>query len=180
MKVYGRNAGTEQEFYAYCSSSSTPIPVFRSSRTSSCLYSPTATLGKSKPSETGRLQACTDSRATPRRPNIPIIVRNSVYDRPYQFPRPSYSTSTTYSDTKYTTGNRIVEREVAMPLSEFQTGKQLVALVLHAVVGTYIPHTVVVEACLIAGVAHWDAHDKAGIMHCDVSGGNILIPPRST
>ncbi|KAI0641665.1 hypothetical protein C8Q79DRAFT_285489 [Trametes meyenii] len=55
---------------------------------------------------------------------------------------------------------RIVEREVAMPLSEFQTGRQLVSVVLDCI------------------VAHWEAHKEANIMHRDVSGGNVLIYPK--
>ncbi|KAI0363442.1 hypothetical protein BV20DRAFT_144055 [Pilatotrama ljubarskyi] len=55
---------------------------------------------------------------------------------------------------------RIVVEEVAMPLSEFQCGRQLIQVVLD---------------CLIA---HWDATTKAQILHRDVSGGNVLILPR--
>ncbi|KAI0648523.1 hypothetical protein C8Q79DRAFT_877064, partial [Trametes meyenii] len=73
---------------------------------------------------------------------------------------------------------RIVEREVAMPLSEFQHGKQLVSIVLDAIVGMYAPFTNILNTFLMDYVAHWDAHDNAGIMHRDVSGGNVLIYPR--
>ncbi|KAI0648553.1 hypothetical protein C8Q79DRAFT_1067554 [Trametes meyenii] len=72
----------------------------------------------------------------------------------------------------------IVEREVAMPLSEFQHGKQLVSIVLDAIVGMYAPFTDTLNSFLMDYVAHWDAHDNAGIMHRDVSGGNVLIYPR--
>ncbi|KAI0357286.1 hypothetical protein OH77DRAFT_1451608 [Trametes cingulata] len=55
---------------------------------------------------------------------------------------------------------RIVVQEVAMPLSEFQCGSQLVQVVLDCV------------------AAHWDATTKARILHRDVSGGNLLILPK--
>ncbi|KAI0641639.1 hypothetical protein C8Q79DRAFT_1014077 [Trametes meyenii] len=55
---------------------------------------------------------------------------------------------------------RIVEQEVAMPLSEFRCGRQLVSLIINCV------------------SAHWEAKEKAGILHRDVSGGNVLILPR--
>ncbi|KAI0364874.1 hypothetical protein BV20DRAFT_982916 [Pilatotrama ljubarskyi] len=57
---------------------------------------------------------------------------------------------------------RIVVEEVAMPLSEIQCGRQLVQVVFD---------------CLLA---HWDATEKAQLLHRDVSGGNVLILPRLT
>ncbi|KAI0641693.1 hypothetical protein C8Q79DRAFT_287183 [Trametes meyenii] len=54
---------------------------------------------------------------------------------------------------------RLVVEEVAMPLTKFQNGRQLVSIILDCV------------------VAHQDAF-KAGIVHRDVSGGNILIYPK--
>ncbi|KAI0631747.1 hypothetical protein C8Q77DRAFT_1159493 [Trametes polyzona] len=57
---------------------------------------------------------------------------------------------------------RLVVDEVAKPLSDFQSGYQLVTIVLD---------------CMIA---HEDAINKAQILHRDVSGGNILIYPRTT
>ncbi|KAI0359376.1 hypothetical protein OH77DRAFT_1517852 [Trametes cingulata] len=55
---------------------------------------------------------------------------------------------------------RVVVEEVAMPLSEFQCGRQLVQAVLDCIMG------------------HWDATTKAQILHRDVSGGNVLILPK--
>ncbi|KAI0641668.1 hypothetical protein C8Q79DRAFT_918903 [Trametes meyenii] len=55
---------------------------------------------------------------------------------------------------------RIVEQEVAMPLSEFRSGRQLVRLVLDCV------------------IAHQEATEKAKLLHRDVSGGNVLILPK--
>ncbi|KAI0631765.1 hypothetical protein C8Q77DRAFT_158474 [Trametes polyzona] len=57
---------------------------------------------------------------------------------------------------------RLIVEEVAMPLREFQSGYQLVTIVLD---------------CMIA---HEDAINKAQILHRDISGGNILIYPRTT
>ncbi|CDO76863.1 hypothetical protein BN946_scf184402.g4 [Trametes cinnabarina] len=54
---------------------------------------------------------------------------------------------------------RIVVREVALPLSEFTTGQNLVSIIVDAL------------------QAHRAAFEKAAIMHRDVSGGNILIYP---
>ncbi|KAI0667547.1 hypothetical protein C8Q78DRAFT_1105481, partial [Trametes maxima] len=54
---------------------------------------------------------------------------------------------------------RLVVEEVAMPLTGFQNGRQLVSIILDCV------------------IAHQDAF-KAGIVHRDVSGGNILIYPK--
>ncbi|KAI0806731.1 hypothetical protein C8Q74DRAFT_1189652 [Fomes fomentarius] len=53
---------------------------------------------------------------------------------------------------------RLVEKEVALPLKEFRCGRQLLT---------------VVRDCMIA---HWKA-TEVGILHRDVSGGNILILP---
>ncbi|KAI8976342.1 hypothetical protein BD414DRAFT_539335 [Trametes punicea] len=55
---------------------------------------------------------------------------------------------------------RIVVREVALPLSEFQNGRQLVWIILDCV------------------RAHKDAMLKANHIHRDVSSGNVLIYPR--
>ncbi|KAI0631773.1 hypothetical protein C8Q77DRAFT_1159518 [Trametes polyzona] len=55
---------------------------------------------------------------------------------------------------------RLVVDEVAMPLKDFQSGSQLVSIIRDAV------------------IAHGEALRKAGVMHCDVSGGNILIYPQ--
>ncbi|KAI0631772.1 hypothetical protein C8Q77DRAFT_1128759 [Trametes polyzona] len=55
---------------------------------------------------------------------------------------------------------RLVVDEVAMPLKEFQSAWQLVAVILDCI------------------VAHETALEQAGLMHRDVSGGNILIYPR--
>ncbi|KAI0631769.1 hypothetical protein C8Q77DRAFT_1272678 [Trametes polyzona] len=54
---------------------------------------------------------------------------------------------------------RIVVEEVALPLKEFTSGRQLVSLITDCV------------------VAHLDAMTVAKIIHRDVSGGNILIYP---
>ncbi|OSD02308.1 hypothetical protein PYCCODRAFT_1459218 [Trametes coccinea BRFM310] len=54
---------------------------------------------------------------------------------------------------------RIVVEEVSLPLSQFSCGQQLVLTIIH---------------CL---KAHQGAFEKSGIMHRDVSGGNILIHP---
>ncbi|KAI0641681.1 hypothetical protein C8Q79DRAFT_286174 [Trametes meyenii] len=55
---------------------------------------------------------------------------------------------------------RLVQKEVAMPLSEFRDGRQLVAIILDCV------------------LTHQDAVVKAKILHCDISEGNILIYPK--
>ncbi|KAI0641684.1 hypothetical protein C8Q79DRAFT_1014110 [Trametes meyenii] len=55
---------------------------------------------------------------------------------------------------------RIVVNEVAMPLSEFQYGRQLISIVMDCV------------------RAHWKATADAQIIHRDISGGNILIYPK--
>ncbi|KAI0707486.1 hypothetical protein C8T65DRAFT_781158 [Cerioporus squamosus] len=55
---------------------------------------------------------------------------------------------------------RLVEEEVALPLSEFQNGKQLIY---------------VVRDCVLA---HQQAYKKAKLLHRDISSGNILIYPR--
>ncbi|CDO76136.1 hypothetical protein BN946_scf184332.g6 [Trametes cinnabarina] len=54
---------------------------------------------------------------------------------------------------------RIVVNEVALPLSEFSTGRKLVSVIIDCV------------------EAHRDAVQRAKIMHRDISGGNILIYP---
>ncbi|KAI0631755.1 hypothetical protein C8Q77DRAFT_1177749 [Trametes polyzona] len=55
---------------------------------------------------------------------------------------------------------RIVVEEVAMPLTKFTSGHQLLTIILDCI------------------IAHKDAVEKAKIMHRDISGGNILIYPR--
>ncbi|TFK79242.1 hypothetical protein K466DRAFT_668174 [Polyporus arcularius HHB13444] len=55
---------------------------------------------------------------------------------------------------------RLVVEEVALPLSDFQFGRQLVSIVRDCV------------------VAHYQAYDKLSLLHRDVSGGNVLIYPR--
>ncbi|KAI0631771.1 hypothetical protein C8Q77DRAFT_158845 [Trametes polyzona] len=55
---------------------------------------------------------------------------------------------------------RLVVDEVAMPLKDFQSGSQLVSIIRDCV------------------IAHGEALTKAGVMHRDVSGGNILIYPQ--
>ncbi|RDX51432.1 hypothetical protein OH76DRAFT_1401290 [Lentinus brumalis] len=55
---------------------------------------------------------------------------------------------------------RLVEEEVALPLDEFQSGKQLIQ---------------VVRDCVLA---HYHATMKAKLVHRDISSGNILIFPR--
>ncbi|KAI0808281.1 hypothetical protein C8Q74DRAFT_1344080 [Fomes fomentarius] len=53
---------------------------------------------------------------------------------------------------------RLVEKEVALPLTEFKCGRQLLKIVRDSM------------------IAHWKA-TEVGILHRDVSGGNILILP---
>ncbi|EIW52973.1 uncharacterized protein TRAVEDRAFT_135109, partial [Trametes versicolor FP-101664 SS1] len=55
---------------------------------------------------------------------------------------------------------RLVVKEVALPLREFQSSCQLVSIILDTV------------------VAHQEAVEKADIIHRDISGGNILIFPK--
>ncbi|RDX46913.1 hypothetical protein OH76DRAFT_1385925 [Lentinus brumalis] len=55
---------------------------------------------------------------------------------------------------------RLVVEEVALALSEFQYGRQLVT---------------VVKDCVIA---HYNAYQKLLLLHRDISGGNVLIYPR--
>ncbi|KAI0689366.1 hypothetical protein C8T65DRAFT_700277 [Cerioporus squamosus] len=55
---------------------------------------------------------------------------------------------------------RLVVEEVALPLSEFQFGRQLVSIVRDCV------------------IAHYQAYDKLSLLHGDISGGNVLIYPR--
>ncbi|KAI0689367.1 hypothetical protein C8T65DRAFT_673012 [Cerioporus squamosus] len=55
---------------------------------------------------------------------------------------------------------RLVVEEVALPLSEFQFGRQLVS---------------VVKDCV---VAHYHAYENLLILHRDISSGNVLIYPR--
>ncbi|KAI0631766.1 hypothetical protein C8Q77DRAFT_1074732 [Trametes polyzona] len=57
---------------------------------------------------------------------------------------------------------RIVVEEVALPLKEFKSGRQLVSLIVDCV------------------VAHMDATEKSKVIHRDVSGGNILVLPHIT
>ncbi|KAI0808256.1 hypothetical protein C8Q74DRAFT_1213922 [Fomes fomentarius] len=54
---------------------------------------------------------------------------------------------------------RLVVNEVALSLSEFTYGQQFLAIIRDA------------------AIAHHQATTKVGILHCDVSGGNILILP---
>ncbi|CDO69600.1 hypothetical protein BN946_scf184875.g3 [Trametes cinnabarina] len=54
---------------------------------------------------------------------------------------------------------RLVVKEVGLPLQEFPTGKALVDAVIDAI------------------YAHQDAYNLAGVMHRDISVGNILILP---
>ncbi|TFK82476.1 hypothetical protein K466DRAFT_500245, partial [Polyporus arcularius HHB13444] len=55
---------------------------------------------------------------------------------------------------------RLVVEEVALPLSEFQSGKQLIQ---------------VVRDCVLA---HFRATTDAKLLHCDISTGNLLIYPK--
>ncbi|KAI0716112.1 hypothetical protein C8T65DRAFT_572319 [Cerioporus squamosus] len=55
---------------------------------------------------------------------------------------------------------RLVEEEVALPLSEFQNGRQLIQIVRECV------------------IAHYHATTDAKLLHCDISSGNILIYPK--
>ncbi|OJT06760.1 hypothetical protein TRAPUB_2397, partial [Trametes pubescens] len=55
---------------------------------------------------------------------------------------------------------RLVVKEVALPLKDFQSSCQLVSIILDTV------------------VAHQEAVEKANIIHRDISGGNILIFPK--
>ncbi|RPD53581.1 hypothetical protein L226DRAFT_488335 [Lentinus tigrinus ALCF2SS1-7] len=55
---------------------------------------------------------------------------------------------------------RLVVKEVALPLSEFQTGQQLITIVKDCV------------------VAHRGAFEHLSLLHSDISGGNMLIYPR--
>ncbi|KAI0631756.1 hypothetical protein C8Q77DRAFT_1211043 [Trametes polyzona] len=57
---------------------------------------------------------------------------------------------------------RIVVEEVALPLKEFTSGRQLVSLIVDCV------------------VAHMDATERSKVIHRDVSGCNILILPHIT
>ncbi|KAI0631748.1 hypothetical protein C8Q77DRAFT_1272662, partial [Trametes polyzona] len=57
---------------------------------------------------------------------------------------------------------RIVVEEVALPLKEFKSGRQLVSLIVDCI------------------IAHMDAVKKTKVIHRDVSGGNILVLPHIT
>ncbi|KAI9065707.1 hypothetical protein FKP32DRAFT_1590361 [Trametes sanguinea] len=57
---------------------------------------------------------------------------------------------------------RIVVHEVALPLSEFSTGKQLVSIIIDCI------------------EAHQSAFQEGEVMHRDISGGNVLIYPSIT
>ncbi|KAI0648508.1 hypothetical protein C8Q79DRAFT_905631, partial [Trametes meyenii] len=88
--------------------------------------------------------------------NVPTLlchgdIRNQTTDTP-RYDSEETLNSHEESPLRHHMHYRIVEQEVAMPLLEFQTGKQLVSVVLNAVV--------------------------AAIMHRDVSGGNVLIYPK--
>ncbi|TFK81232.1 hypothetical protein K466DRAFT_604669, partial [Polyporus arcularius HHB13444] len=55
---------------------------------------------------------------------------------------------------------RLVEEEVALPLNEFQSGKQLIKIVRDCV------------------IAHYHATVDAKLVHRDISSGNLLIQPK--
>ncbi|KAM5541438.1 hypothetical protein V8D89_004992 [Ganoderma adspersum] len=56
---------------------------------------------------------------------------------------------------------RIVIEEIGVPITEFQNFAELAAVFGHAL------------------IAHMAAYEEAGILHCDISVGNILIDPES-
>lgn len=70
---------------------------------------------------------------------------------------------------------RLVEKEVGRPLDDFTTGRDLLQRVLDCLVGelNYDMPSVFQRLCYV--VAHEDAMEKAGILHRDISGGNMLI-----
>ncbi|KAL7277814.1 hypothetical protein ACG7TL_008758 [Trametes sanguinea] len=58
--------------------------------------------------------------------------------------------------------HRLVVREVGLPVQEFRSGKELASIIIDAI------------------LALEDAHEKANVMHRDISVGNILFVPPTT
>lgn len=74
---------------------------------------------------------------------------------------------------------RLVVQEVAMDLTAFRTGKQLVSIIYDCVTGECTSSCLVSHVLLTGLLAHDEAMTKAKIVHRDVSGGNILIFPKA-
>ena len=79
---------------------------------------------------------------------------------------------------------RLVEKEVGMPLTRFQSGRQLVSVVLDCIYGACLAFSLCRSLFLMYiftfhYIAHFQAstEPKLKILHRDVSGGNILIIP---
>ena len=75
---------------------------------------------------------------------------------------------------------RIVVEEVCMPLKDFRYGRQLVAIVADCVLGASERGLCPLSALTVMHTAHYQAatNPRTRILHCDISGGNILIYPR--
>ncbi|KAI0699192.1 hypothetical protein C8T65DRAFT_581489, partial [Cerioporus squamosus] len=89
--------------------------------------------------------------------NVPTIVCDGELDQETETPLyvPSQGGNLVRTFRHY----RLVVEEVCKELTEFRSGKQLISIIRDCV------------------RAHADAANKADILHCDVSGGNILICP---
>ena len=68
---------------------------------------------------------------------------------------------------------RLVFKEVGRPLESYADSIELILVVAGALLGVYLlPALTIGPYC---GIAHEEAWEKAGVLHRDVSLGNILI-----
>lgn len=75
---------------------------------------------------------------------------------------------------------RLVVQEVAMDLTAFRTGKQLVSIIYDCVTGECTSSCLVSHVLLTGLLAHDEATTKAKIVHRDVSGGQHPHLPESS
>ena len=72
---------------------------------------------------------------------------------------------------------RVVVEEVGLPLEAFEDGHHLVSVIYDCVEGTTPVCNISYEILIVMLAAHEQAA-KVGVLHRDISGGNILIYPR--
>ena len=73
--------------------------------------------------------------------------------------------------------HRLVVQEIGLPLTAFNDFGELSTVLAHALIGMNLILSVWCLCSYLVYVAHMQAWENAGVLHRDISVGNILIDP---
>ena len=77
---------------------------------------------------------------------------------------------------------RLVLKEVARPLEDYENAQHLIAVVSAALTGEYQRSSALSNMSRIPDAllsAHWEAYDEKGVLHRDISASNIMIDAKT-